>query len=533
MLSITFRGTGAWGAGKGSRLTIPEMDDNFYVLRQALQDLIDNPPTPNEIAGFEVDGARFTVVMDDGSRLGPLPLPVIMIRWRSTYQVGAFYQELDIFTVPNLGVFMVLQDHVGEDPFDPNLVDSNGPFYQQLWGEITSTATDPQDGDLLVFDAPSGLWINRTLAEVLAADSGNVTDLNSLTDVVITDPQDGDVPTYDSGSGDWVNRQPAAPGGGDSGDITDLASLTDVEITSPLDDDELFYDGTAHKWKNRAPSDVDSGGSGGGGGISFNPRGAWDGEAAYDPGDVALVTDTAGTKARLCYSPVSAPSVIPVFETSYNSGGFTYGAGNTQSAVKTSNGGWQVSKLSDDLTGKVYFEASVDAVAASHDNWGIGLVNENFTTQATDFAGHDGGSNGLMCSTRTSAADFWYAATQHADFAGAQFSVNDRIGFCFDKPNGRFWIRDITRDAGTPHWWGANNTGTDDPTTPSTGFPIATLAAGSHVRIAFSADGSAGVATATAYTIAADLIGAIPSGFSPAVDASPNPAPDDDPDHWI
>ncbi|MBB2698972.1 UNVERIFIED_ORG: hypothetical protein GGI66_003649 [Rhizobium esperanzae] len=72
---ITYRTSGAWGAGKGSNLTPAEVDENFNDLDGRVSELEGNPPTANQIADITQVGDQITIVMDDASTFGPFTLP--------------------------------------------------------------------------------------------------------------------------------------------------------------------------------------------------------------------------------------------------------------------------------------------------------------------------------------------------------------------------------------------------------------------------------------------------------------------------
>lgn len=74
-MTITYRTSGAWGAGKGGPLTSAEIDGNFYDLAQQIAAVVADVPSPVEITGFSVAGTQFTVQMSDGTELGPYTLP--------------------------------------------------------------------------------------------------------------------------------------------------------------------------------------------------------------------------------------------------------------------------------------------------------------------------------------------------------------------------------------------------------------------------------------------------------------------------
>jgi hypothetical protein len=75
MLSLIFRTVGAWGAGKGSDLTPAEIDGNFYEIKQAVEDLQDNPTLPSEISNITVTGSQMTIWLENGDFFGPYTLP--------------------------------------------------------------------------------------------------------------------------------------------------------------------------------------------------------------------------------------------------------------------------------------------------------------------------------------------------------------------------------------------------------------------------------------------------------------------------
>lgn len=381
---------------------------------------------------------------------------------------------------------------------------------------IDSTATN---GQVLTYH--NGFWI----AQTPSAGGSGATALAGLVDVTIDSTvHDGQVLTYSAGH--WI---PATPSGGGSG-ATAFAGLTDVAIDSTLADGDVpvwRVDSNGGHWRAEAPS---SGGS-------FNDAGVWSGITPYSAFDVVQhdVDSVEGTKTFLCWQNVTVNGgSLNAYDPLANAD-FDYSLSNQLAAAKITNVGFEVAKSINDLEGKIYFEADVTLAhvnGGGYDSWGIGLVNENFVL-TSGYAGSDGTGDGIMANADTTQSTIIYQNTAHSGFAGTCFQQGDRLGISFDKPNGRFWIRDVTRDSGTPHWWGANNNGSDDPTSPSTGFSIAVLAAGSHVRIAFSGYGPNGAVSSKIYSEAADYQGAIPTGYTDASGASDNSEPQNDPTHWI
>jgi len=74
-MTITYRGDGAWGTGKGSNLTPGEVDGNFHDLDSRVDALETVPPEPIEISLITQAGDTITVHMSDGSTHGPFNLP--------------------------------------------------------------------------------------------------------------------------------------------------------------------------------------------------------------------------------------------------------------------------------------------------------------------------------------------------------------------------------------------------------------------------------------------------------------------------
>jgi len=139
MVDIVYRSTDndKWGPGKGSKLSIAEGDGNWWELAKAVDALVNNPPLPVSIANIVVTGNAMMIYLTDGSTRGPFSLPVAAFKYRPDGFVdGSEYEALDIFSVLDLGLFMVLRDHEASAPFNPNATDSGGqPLYQLLFGQ--------------------------------------------------------------------------------------------------------------------------------------------------------------------------------------------------------------------------------------------------------------------------------------------------------------------------------------------------------------------------------------------------------------
>ena len=99
----------------------------------------------------------------------------------------------------------------------------------------------PLEGELIYTTDTKSLYVGDgiTLGGVLIAASGEVSNtLNGLLDTDIVGLQDGDVLVYNATTGEFINSQSAL----------DLDDLNDVLLTSSSNGDVLFYDG--NNWKN-------------------------------------------------------------------------------------------------------------------------------------------------------------------------------------------------------------------------------------------------------------------------------------------
>ena len=172
-MDITYRGTGAWGPGKGANLQPAEVDTNFWNIAQAIVDLESNPAQPVGIDSITMSGSSMTIHLTDGSTMGPFLIPVLTFVWRGEWQPSTSYSELDVFTVFAEGIFMVLVPHTSDTFFDGAFTVGGAPAYLQLFGSVNATLsglpdvtlTDPQQGDFLTLSS-LGFWINVALGSM-------------------------------------------------------------------------------------------------------------------------------------------------------------------------------------------------------------------------------------------------------------------------------------------------------------------------------------------------------------------------------
>lgn len=182
-MDITFRTLGPWGAGKGANLQPSEVDDNFWNLAQAIIALENNPSLPNGISSITVSGTQMTIVLSDGTTLGPYTLPVLTFRWRDEWQPLTSYAVLDVFKVTDVGIFMVQIGHTSGATFDPTIADGSGnPMLLQLFGSVDASLsglsdvllTSLADQDFLRWVAADSRWENIALGGMAYQDPGAV-----------------------------------------------------------------------------------------------------------------------------------------------------------------------------------------------------------------------------------------------------------------------------------------------------------------------------------------------------------------------
>lgn len=140
MVAITFRTNGAWGAGIGANLTPAQVDVNFYNLKTSVEDLVDNPVQPVNIADISVTGNQLTITLEDASVFGPFTLPIAEFRDRGEWVALEDYVYGDIFT-QTTGLYLVLQDHTAGGVFNPAAANGFGPLYRLLFDASGMTMT--------------------------------------------------------------------------------------------------------------------------------------------------------------------------------------------------------------------------------------------------------------------------------------------------------------------------------------------------------------------------------------------------------
>ena len=129
-MAITYRTTGAWGAGKGTNLTPAEVDANFHTLALDLAEL-ETTLIPAEIDDVTLVGSQLTFILSDARTLGPVTLPTAMPKYAGEWAAATTYTTLDILDTLE-GPVLVLQSHTSDATFDLERQIGGEPVYQLL-----------------------------------------------------------------------------------------------------------------------------------------------------------------------------------------------------------------------------------------------------------------------------------------------------------------------------------------------------------------------------------------------------------------
>jgi hypothetical protein len=131
-MAMTFRGTGAWGAGKDGNLDPSEVDENFWEILLRLDALESSPPQAVSIDSFEVSADQMTIHLTDGSTQGPFTLPKATWHWTGAWRTNTVYFVNDLFSF-NGAIYQVLVTHTSDSSeFDPNALSGSGFVYNLL-----------------------------------------------------------------------------------------------------------------------------------------------------------------------------------------------------------------------------------------------------------------------------------------------------------------------------------------------------------------------------------------------------------------
>lgn len=130
-MPLIYRNAGAWGPGKGARLTSLEADGNIYDLDGRVRKLEDNPPEAIGIDHFSVSGNALTIVLSNGSTHGPFTLPSASWRWAGEWQPLTLYYTLDLVAQGG-SIYLVQHNHTSDATFAADAEDVTGFRYARL-----------------------------------------------------------------------------------------------------------------------------------------------------------------------------------------------------------------------------------------------------------------------------------------------------------------------------------------------------------------------------------------------------------------
>lgn len=211
MVDIAFRTDNAplW-TGQGSDLDAPQIDENFYNLKVAIEAAVASiGDGADDIVSISLSGTSLYFHKASGEILGPISIPVVAPNWRAEWAALTAYAQMDLFRVTGTGLYLVLQDHTSAATFDEGATQGGNPLYLKLFGFSGASGVNLADlGDValtglsdqqfLRYDSGTGKWVNVTLDAL--------TGLDSLADVTLTSPSDGEVLRFNSGTGEWENQ---------------------------------------------------------------------------------------------------------------------------------------------------------------------------------------------------------------------------------------------------------------------------------------------------------------------------------------
>lgn len=156
-MALTFRDV------KGSPLSSAEVDENFRTLQDEVDAIL--PPPGVGIASITTTATTWTVHYTNATSDGPFPLParpgfVYSFDWVPL----THYDLYEVFTVPDVGVYLVLQEGGYDSPtdFDPDQSNTDGPELQLMFGVPTLPkipVTHVPSGDHTLVPADSGAYI--------------------------------------------------------------------------------------------------------------------------------------------------------------------------------------------------------------------------------------------------------------------------------------------------------------------------------------------------------------------------------------
>lgn len=173
-MSVTFRTSGPWGAGKGSNLQPGEVDANFWELLSRLTYIEENPIPGVGVADITLSGTMLMFHMSDGSTFGPVGIPIASFKWRGEWAPATSYQAWDVFVVLGDGQYLVVDDYESPTEFDPEASDTSGNLLVKMFSVPDQAKID------IVDVTPVGGTYNLNLS-----DAGKYLRVNDECNVVV------------------------------------------------------------------------------------------------------------------------------------------------------------------------------------------------------------------------------------------------------------------------------------------------------------------------------------------------------------
>ncbi len=152
-VTLTFRDAGAWGAGKGTPLTVAEIDGNWWAVKQAVEALQDLSFTGESIETITVTGAAMDIWGSQGTHYGTFALPATRLAPRGDWVSGQLYQPQDLVRVNGVP-FLCLSEHTAAPWW---WTDQRLGAWQLFGGaRVPSPSVVAATDDPAVFEVPSG-----------------------------------------------------------------------------------------------------------------------------------------------------------------------------------------------------------------------------------------------------------------------------------------------------------------------------------------------------------------------------------------
>jgi len=130
-MALIYRNSGAWGPGKGARLTSLEADGNVFDLDGRVTHLEQNPPVAVGIDHFSVSGNALSIVLSNGATHGPFTVPSAAWRWAGEWRPLTSYYALDLVAQGG-SIYLVQHSHTSDAAFAAEAEDIDGFLYARL-----------------------------------------------------------------------------------------------------------------------------------------------------------------------------------------------------------------------------------------------------------------------------------------------------------------------------------------------------------------------------------------------------------------